>query len=82
MRCEWTAATVYAHFTAMLLERDSALKAALNAQNDRLDGMNEFRESLKDAQATFVTRTELYAIAGVTASIGAIIGALAAHALR
>ena len=42
--------------------RDRATQAALAAQNTRLDVMNEFRASLKDAQSSFATRVDLDAL--------------------
>jgi hypothetical protein len=38
--------------------RDLAVLTALKALDKRLDGMNEIRQSLKDAQATFITSAE------------------------
>ena len=35
-----------------------ATKVALETNNKRLDGMNEFRQSLKDQNATFVTKSD------------------------
>lgn len=54
------------HFERIMLERDkatlahisgtqSALDKAETALNARLDGMNEFRDALRDQAATFVT---------------------------
>lgn len=37
---------------------DSATRIAYAAMNSRLEGMNEFRESLKDQTAQFTTRVE------------------------
>ena len=94
----WTAETVYEHFTQLGEARDRATQAALAAQNTRLDGMNEFRASLKDAQSsfatrvdldtlketsqTFITRGEVYALCASAITIGGIIGALFGHQLR
>jgi hypothetical protein len=36
----------------------NATKIAKETNDKRLDSMNEFRQSLKDAQATFITRGE------------------------
>jgi hypothetical protein len=47
---------------------DNVSKA--NATMDkRLDGMNEFRDTLKDANATFITRSELIAYIGMLAGL-------------
>jgi hypothetical protein len=50
------------YVTDILAEKEKALNAALVASDKRLDGMNEFRDSLKDQAGTFVTRKELEAI--------------------
>jgi hypothetical protein len=94
----WTADTVFTHFTALGRARDLATQAALVAQSTRLDGMNEFRESLKDSQATFatrvevdaiketqrtfITRGEVYALCATAASVGGAIGAAVGHLFR
>lgn len=54
----WTTGTLFQHFTAVLSERDRALMAALTSMDKRLDGMNEFRQSLNDNRSTFLTRAE------------------------
>ena len=94
----WTADTIFAHFTALGEARDIATQASLVAQSTRLDGMNEFRESLKDVQATlatrvevdaiketqrtFITRGEVYALCAPAASVGGAIGATVGHIFR
>lgn len=70
----WTPATLYTHFVTVLIERDKAVTAALAASDKRLDGMNEFRESLNDAQKTFITRGEFYAFIAVAGVVGGIVG--------
>jgi hypothetical protein len=74
MMREWTPQTLKEYVDAVLLERDHASKAALGAANQRLDGMNEFRRSLDDAQKTYITRNEVYALVLVAAALGAIAG--------
>jgi len=39
-------------------DRDKATESAYRSMEKRLDGMNEFRESLREAQATYTTRRE------------------------
>ena len=41
-----------------------AIEKAERTMNTRLEGMNEFRETLKDQSARFVTRDELSAMLG------------------
>jgi hypothetical protein len=37
---------------------DRAVNVALDSMNKRLEGMNEFRQALRDAQSQSITRTE------------------------
>lgn len=50
--------------TSKVEERLTAMEKsviiALESINERLLGMNEFRETLKDQQGTFITRAELW----------------------
>ena len=43
------------HFEALLTSRDEAVAKAESAMNRRLDGMNEFRDTLRDQASRFVT---------------------------
>jgi hypothetical protein len=79
---EWTPATLFMHFTALRASDNEATKVALAANEKRLDGMNEFRSTLRDQNSTFVTRTELYAIAGVVCAISALLGGVIGHLLK
>jgi hypothetical protein len=42
--------------------QEKALEEAKRSSEKRLDGMNEFRGSLNDAQKTYITRTEAMSI--------------------
>lgn len=44
------------HFDALLAERDKAVQAALNANDRRLDALNEFRGQLEDERGTYATK--------------------------
>jgi len=44
---------------ARIDEVKDAVKPALTSMDKRLDGMNEFRDTLKDQAARFVTREEM-----------------------
>jgi chromosome segregation ATPase len=46
------------YFDERFEQTEKALNVASGQMEKRLDSMNEFRESLKDAQATFTTRRE------------------------
>ena len=54
---------------------DEAKKNAFNSMEKRLDGMNEFRDTLKDQAGLFVTRRELWA--AVVTVITIVIAAMA-----
>lgn len=41
-----------------LIAADKAIKLAGDAMNSRLEGMNEFRETLQDQTSRFITRDE------------------------
>ena len=56
--------SVISHNESKYSQLDKALGIALDSLNKRLEGMNEFRESLKDQSAKFVTRIEYEAEAG------------------
>jgi hypothetical protein len=62
------------YIDALFGERDRAVTAALAASDKRLDGMNEFRQTLKDQQGTYVTRAEVYAMVAAAAAVGGVIG--------
>lgn len=56
-------------------DRDARGKA-LASMEKRLDGMNEFRTTLKDQAATFITRGQLWAAIITVITIGIAITAL------
>lgn len=53
--CAAAGVTLRAHFEALLASRDEAVAKAEAAMNRRLDGMNEFRDTLRDQASRFVT---------------------------
>lgn len=59
-------------------DRDS-LHAALASNEKRLDGMNEFRQQLKDQQSSYVTRSEIYALVAVAGIVSGLVGAALGH---
>jgi hypothetical protein len=65
----WTVDTLRSHcddvrrddrryLKAMLAEKDRAVKDAYESMNRRLDGMNEFRQTLTEQAAQFMPRSE------------------------
>lgn len=50
------------HFDSLLAARDKAEAEARAGMEKRLDGMNEFRDALKDQSSKFVTRAEVIAL--------------------
>lgn len=66
---EWTVGTLYAHFDARLRDMresignaiasaDKAVSKAEAATERRFESVNEFRNTLKDQAATFITRND------------------------
>ena len=47
------------YFESRLAAMDKAVNVSRVTMETRLEGMNEFRNSLKDQSGTFITRTEL-----------------------
>ena len=54
----WTTDQLKEHFEALRDADNEARRVALSAAEKRLDGMNEFRESLADQQRMFLPRKE------------------------
>lgn len=74
MQTQWERATDLARLSAKQ-ERDHLAEAL----DSRLKGMNEFRESMRDQTARFVTRREAWAmLAGVVGTAAAIVLAVVA----
>ncbi len=72
---------------ALFAAQNRAVLAALTSQNERLNGMNEFRQTLTDQSATFATRESVDILrqdmdrragakAGLAVAWGYIIGAV------
>ena len=70
---EWTVSTLKEHYDTVLAlilahqaelskERDLRFQQRFEAGEKRLDGMNEFRGALNDAQKTFVTWPNVLAL--------------------
>ena len=57
------------HFEQMFKMMEKAIDLARESMDKRLDGMNEFRESLKDQSSKYVTRWEVFAFATLIASM-------------
>ena len=55
---EWTVDTLKEHMDKQFELRDREVRTALASSDKRLDGMNEFRDTLTDQAATFTPRTE------------------------
>lgn len=54
----WTTDTLKAYFERRFELTDRATAVALAANEKRLDGMNEFRQTLADQTASFLPRAE------------------------
>jgi len=70
---EWTVGTLKEHVLKLMAEYDrryqqqftdskEAVDKALESLNKRLDGMNEFRNSLKDQESKYLTRSDAVAL--------------------
>ena len=71
----WTPDLLKVHYDAILQARDQETERTRRQMELRLDGMNEFRQSLNDLTATFPTRGELRA---TVVSVAAVISAAVA----
>lgn len=73
----WTPGLLKVHYDAILRARDEEVERTRRQMELRLDGMNEFRQSLNDMSGTFVSRAELRATValavGVVTAIAAIV---------
>jgi len=76
---EWTTGTLYKFVQQRFADMGLAVRKAEDASERRFESVNEFRETLKNQQQTYVTRGELYAMLGVTGTFAAIFGALIAR---
>ena len=56
---ELGAVSLKEHFEARIAALEKATEVASGAMDRRLDGMNEFRDTLRDQASRFVTREEL-----------------------
>jgi len=70
---EWTVGTLKEHVLKLMAEYDrryqqqftdskEAVDKALESLNKRLDGMNEFRNTLKDQESKYLTRSDAVAL--------------------
>jgi hypothetical protein len=58
VQSDWTPHTLFIHFTQRFEDNDTKVKAALDANEKRLDGLNEVRQTLQDRDQTFLPRAE------------------------
>ena len=76
----WTIGTVREHVLDIMDERDrrytqrhessqKAIELAMESMNKRLDGMNEFRGTLKDQQSMFLTRSDALALCLIVCTV-------------
>ena len=73
MSAGWTLDTLKEYFERVFQEHERrytqrfeasqrAIETALESMNKRLDGMNEFRQALKDREEVFLTRSDALAL--------------------
>ena len=81
----WTIETLKEYLEALMKERDVRLQQRFEAGERRLDGMNEFRDALSDAQKTYITKSEamsmIFAACSITSAVCAVVGLIAAGML-
>jgi hypothetical protein len=65
----WTPGLLKQHYDAVLQARDEDTERTRQGMELRLNGMNEFRQSLNDLSRQFVTRGEMRATVAVGAAI-------------
>ena len=58
MRSVWSLESLYVHFTQRFTDNDERVHAALDANEKRLDGLNEIRQTLQDRDRSFLPRAE------------------------
>ena len=58
MAADWTLESLKEYFEAKLYAQNKAVQKAETAMDTRLQGMNEFRQSLADQSATMMPRSE------------------------
>ncbi len=87
---EWTVSTLKEHFDQLRASDQEAIAAALaaaekavtkaeEASSKRFESVNEFRQTLSDQTATFLTRKEaMAALTAVVAVIGVMVSILVA----
>lgn len=76
---DWTIPALKEHFDARLDAMQEAVRVADAANEKRLDSVNEFRASLSDQQATFVTKEQVrWAVTAMLAGIAVAVAIFAA----
>jgi hypothetical protein len=83
-KCKWTNEALFEHFSRLREADQLAIKAAHDAMNYRLAGMNEFRGTVEDLQTAMLTRKEAWSfligalglVFGMITTAGAIIAVL------
>ena len=75
--CKWTTASLFEHFTALREADEKAESAAHRAMEARLQGMNEWRQTVDGILSEAVSRREAWAfVAGLLGLVIAAIGFL------
>jgi hypothetical protein len=86
----WTVETLKEHYDRVFAQQEKAVEAALaaaekavskaeDAAEKRFESVNEFRQTLSDQTATFLTRKEaLAALTAMVAVIGVLVSVLVA----
>jgi Flp pilus assembly protein TadB len=87
MDSEWTVDTALTHLLALRDADTLAIQNALAVANQarekadlaiekRFESVNEFRNTLKDQQGTYITRNEVYALVGGIGTVATVLALL------
>ena len=76
--CKWTTESLYIHFTQLREADEKALRAALEAANTRLEGMNEWRQTVEGILSSSLSRKEGWSF--LIGAFGLIFGVIASAA--
>ena len=79
---EWTVDTLKAHYDAIFDARSEAIRQALDANEKRLNALNEIRSILSDQQSKFITKTEAVALVTVVSVVVGAVVAIANFAIQ
>jgi hypothetical protein len=92
-RAGWTVETILAHLLALreadvlrveqrFLAQENAISKADSANTVHFATLNGFRESMAKQQSAYITRSEVYTLVTLAATVAAVIGGFVGHFIR